>query len=166
MKLLIAEAKEQGFTITDDVDWGSYGPLTFVELTNNANLTAINNQLKDFIQRKKADQKKETFLFPMKDWRLYSEFANGKPTGGGRIQQVRMLSLHCMDYFIDCLYQFYEPGYCTQREKSKRSGCAQSAGLRQKKLIAQFMGEAFMMSAMATAIAVLIMTLSLPAFNC
>ncbi len=47
------------------IDWGSYGPLTYVELDKNANLTVINNQLKDFIHRKAADQKSKTFLYPM-----------------------------------------------------------------------------------------------------
>jgi len=79
--------------LTDANSWNSYGPLTYVELDKNANLSVINKQLKNFIHRKAADQKSETFLFPMKDWRLYNEFANGKQTGGGRIEQVRMLSL-------------------------------------------------------------------------
>ena len=80
----------------------------------NANLAVINHQLKDFIHQKVADQKSETFLFPMKDWRLYNEFANGKQTGGGRIEQVRMLIAYCMDHFINRLHQFYESCYCTQ----------------------------------------------------
>ena len=160
-----AEAKEQGYTITDDVDWGSYGPMTFVELTDRANLTAINNQLSHFIERKKADQKKGTFLFPMKDWRLYSEFANGKPTGGGRIQQVRMLSLVAWIILIIACINFMNLATARSEKRAKEVGVRKVLGSGKKSLIAQFMGEAFMMSAIATVIAALIMNLSLPAFN-
>ena len=154
-----------GYTITDDMDWGSYGPMTFVELTDSANLTAINHQLKHFIQRKKADQKNETFLFPMKDWRLYSEFANGKPTGGGRIQQVRMLSLVAWIILIIACINFMNLATARSEKRAKEVGVRKVLGSGKKSLIAQFMGEAFMMSAIATIIAVLIMNLSLPAFN-
>lgn len=74
-------------------EWGSYGPITYVELDKNANFAAVNNQLKHYIKQKEPTEKSEVFLFPMEQWRLYDEFANGKPTGDGRIAQVRMLSM-------------------------------------------------------------------------
>ncbi|HXB91242.1 MAG TPA: ABC transporter permease, partial [Puia sp.] len=77
----------------DATNWSSFGPYTFVELDQSANPSLVDHQLRDFISNKSSDRKSETFLFPMKDWRLYSEFANGKPTGGGRIQQVHLLSV-------------------------------------------------------------------------
>ncbi len=164
-EITFAEAKEQGYTINDELEWGSYGPLTFVELAENANLTAINHQLKDFIRRKKADQNKETFLFPMKDWRLHDEFANGRQTGGGRIQQVRLLSLVAWIILLIACINFMNLATARSEKRAKEVGVRKVLGSGKKSLIAQFMGEAFLMSAMATVIAVLIMNLSLPAFN-
>ena len=43
--------KDRGEVINDEVLWSSYGPCTYVELDNNANLAVINNQLKNFIQK-------------------------------------------------------------------------------------------------------------------
>jgi len=157
--------KKYGIVLTDAMDWGSYGPNTFVELTTNANLAVINYQLKDFVHRKIADQKNETFLFPMKDWRLYNEFANGKPTGGGGIGQVRMLSLIAWIILLIACINFMNLATARSEKRAKEVSVRKVLGSNKKSLIAQFMGEAFMMSAIATIIAVLIMGISLPAFN-
>ena len=50
-------------------------------------------------------------------------------------------------------------------KRAKEVGVRKVLGSGKKSLIAQFMSEAFMMSAIATIIAVLIMSISLPAFN-
>ncbi|HEV8284512.1 MAG TPA: ABC transporter permease [Chitinophagaceae bacterium] len=164
-EITFVDLKERGVMLNDAVEWGSYGPLTYVELDKNANLTIINNQLKDFIHRKAADQKSETFLFPMKDWRLYNEFANGKQTGGGRIEQVRMLSLIAWIILLIACINFMNLATARSEKRAKEVGVRKVLGSGKKSLIAQFMSETFMMSAIATLIAVLIMSISLPAFN-
>ena len=162
----VADAKQlAGSGLTDANSWNSYGPLTYVELDKNANLYVINKQLKDFIHRKAADQKSETFLFPMKDWRLYNEFANGKQTGGGRIEQVRMLSLIAWIILLIACINFMNLATARSEKRAKEVGVRKVLGSGKKRLIAQFMGEAFMMSAIATIIAALIISISLPAFN-
>ncbi len=150
---------------SDETDWGSYGPVTYVELEKSANLTAINDQLKNFIHRKAADQKSETFLFPMKNWRLYNEFANGKPTGGGRIQQVRMLSLIAWIILLIACINFMNLATARSEKRAKEVGVRKVLGSGKKRLVMQFMGEAFMMSAIATIMSIFIMSISLPAFN-
>ena len=150
---------------SDETDWGSYGPVTYVELDKNANLAAINNQLKDFIHRKSSTEKSQTFLFPMKDWRLYSEFANGKPTGGGRIEQVRMLSVIAWIILLIACINFMNLATARSEKRAKEVGVRKVLGSGKNRLIAQFMGEAFMMSAVATIVSIFIMSISLPAFN-
>ena len=157
--------KQHGITMTDAMEWGSYGPLTYVELNKNANLSVINKQLKDFIHRKAADQKKETFLYPMKDWRLYSEFANGKPTGGGRITQVRMLSAIAWIILLIACINFMNLATASSQKRAKEVGVRKVLGAGKKKLVMQFMSEAFFMALIATIVAIFIMSLSLPAFN-
>ena len=101
----------------------------------------------------------------MKDWRLYSEFANGKPTGGGRIEQVRMLSLIAWIILLIACINFMNLATARSEKRAKEVGVRKVLGSGKKRLIAQFMGEAFMMSAIATIIAIFIMSISLPAFN-
>ncbi|RYF44403.1 MAG: ABC transporter permease, partial [Chitinophagaceae bacterium] len=77
----------------DATDWSSYGPVTFVELDKSTSLKNVNDKLKDFIKSKSADQKKESFLFPVTGLRLYNEFNEGRATGGGRISQVNLFGI-------------------------------------------------------------------------
>ncbi|HMC87337.1 MAG TPA: ABC transporter permease, partial [Chitinophagaceae bacterium] len=152
-------------TLTDAIDWGSYGPLTYVELDKNANLTAVNNQLKDFIHRKVSDQKSKTFLYPMSQWHLYSDFANGKPTGGGAITQVRLLSVIAWIILLIACINFMNLATANSQKRAREIGVRKVLGAGKKKLIIQFIGEALLMSAIAAIVAVSIILLSLPAFN-
>jgi ABC-type antimicrobial peptide transport system permease subunit len=158
-------AIKYGIKLTDAVDWGSYGPLTYIELDKNANLSAINAQLKDFIHRKAADQKTTTFLYPMSQWHLYSEFANGKPTGGGTITQVRLLSVIAWIILLIACINFMNLATANSQKRAKEIGVRKVMGAGRKKLVFQFIGEALFMSAVAAVFAVIIITLSLPAFN-
>lgn len=151
--------------LTDAIDWGSYGPLTYVELDKNANLKAVNNQLKDFIHRKVSDQKSTTFLYPMSQWHLYSDFANGKPTGGGAITQVRLLSVIAWIILLIACINFMNLATANSQKRAREIGVRKVLGASKKKLIIQFIGEALFMSAIAAIIAIYIISLSLPAFN-
>ncbi|NII24209.1 ABC transporter permease [Pseudoflavitalea sp. X16] len=145
--------------------WESYGPYTYVELDPRANVIAVNEQLKNFISRKKSDQKSETFLFPMADWRLYNEFENGKQTGGGRIKQVRMLStIAWIILFIACI-NFMNLATASSQRRAREVGVRKVLGAGKRGLIMQFIGETLLMSTMAAVVAMVIILISLPAYN-
>lgn len=151
--------------VNDETDWRSYGPLTYVQLDNNANTTVINNQLKHFIHRKAAVETSEVFIYPMKYWHLYDEFAGGKPTGGGHIKQVQMLlSIAWIILLIACI-NFMNLATASSQKRAKEVGVRKVLGAERKRLVIQFMGEAFFMSLIATIFAVAIMFIALPAFN-
>jgi putative ABC transport system permease protein len=145
--------------------WDGYGPYTYVELDPKANPATINQQLKDFIHRKASDQQSPAFLFPMSDWRLYNEFENGRPTGGGRIKQVRMLStIAWIILFIACI-NFMNLATAGSQKRAKEVGVRKVLGAAKKGLIVQFIGESLLMSVMAALIALVIIWISLPAYN-
>ncbi len=162
---MIAPGEDTTARQGDATNWGSFGPYTYVELDQSANPSAINSQLKDFISNKSSDRKTETFLFPMKDWRLYSEFANGKPTGGGRIQQVHMLSALAWIILLIACINFMNLATATSQQRAREVGVRKVLGSGKARLIRRFMGEAFFISFLATGVAVVIMLFSLPGFN-
>jgi putative ABC transport system permease protein len=141
-----------------------------VELDKNANVGAINDQLKDFIHRKIVAEKNlpfqsQTFLYPMKDWRLYDEFANGKPTGGGRIREVRTLSAIAWIILLIACINFMNLATATSQKRAKEVGVRKVLGAERRRLVWQFLGEALFMSFLAAVAGVLIMELALPVFN-
>ncbi len=149
----------------DAVMWNSYGPFTYVELDKNANLASVNRQLKDFIHRKSPDQKTTTFLYPMSRWHLYSEFANGEPTGGGAISQVRLLSVIASIILLIACINYMNLATASSQKRAKEIGVRKVLGAEKKKLVFQFIAEALFMSALAAIVAIIILFLSLPAFN-
>jgi len=148
-----------------DGGWNSYGPLTYVELNNKANLQTINKQLYNYIHGKDASQNTHAFLFPMKDWHLYGEFQNGKQTGGGRIEQVRLLSIIAWIILLIACINFMNLSTARSEKKAKEVGVRKVLGSGKKRLVIAFIGEAVCMAALAAIIAVLLMLISLPAFN-
>ncbi|HTE13247.1 MAG TPA: ABC transporter permease, partial [Chitinophagaceae bacterium] len=149
----------------DALNWESFGPFTYVELEAKASAAAINNKLKNFIYKKAPVEKSEVFLFPMSNWRLYSEFENGKPTGSGRIKQVHLLSaIAWIILFIGCI-NFMNLATANGQQRAKEVGVRKVLGAGKKRLIVQFIGETFLLSAIAAALAIVIISLALPAFN-
>jgi hypothetical protein len=68
-----------------------------------------------------VDGKEELVLQPMDNWRLYSEFKNGK-VSGGRIQFVWLFGI--IGVFV-LLLKFYEPVYSKKRETCQRGRYSQ-----------------------------------------
>lgn len=168
-EVTIAELKQLAvknkITFTDDMDWRSYGPLTYVELTENANLTNINRQLQDFIRRRASDQKCQPFLYPLSQWHLYNEFANGKPTGGGAISQVRLLTLIGWIILLIACINFMNLTTANSQKRAREIGVRKVLGAQKAKLIFQFLSEALFMSAIAAVFAIIMMAALLPVFN-
>jgi putative ABC transport system permease protein len=168
-EITIAELKElaikYGIKYTDDVAWNSYGPLTFVELNKNTNLSTVNAQLKDFIHRKASNQTRKIFLYPLSQLHLYNEFANGKPTGGGAITQVRLLSVIAWIILLIACINFMNLATANSQKRAREIGVRKVLGAGKRKLVFQFISEALFMSAIAAVFAVIIISLSLPAFN-
>jgi putative ABC transport system permease protein len=162
---LMQQEKQMGGNDDEDKVWHSYGPFTYVELQPNADVQAINKKLYNFIHQKEAAQKNTAFLFPMSDWHLYDDFANGKQTGGGRIKQVHMLSLIAWVILLIACINFMNLATARSEKRAKEVGVRKVLGAGKKGLIAQFIGESLVMSAIAAAFGVIIMALALPAFN-
>lgn len=161
---IIIKENEQKFGKAD-AEWGSYGPITYVELEKNANLSNINSSLKNYIPNKESTQKSETFLFPMAQWHLYNSFTNGKPTGSGDISQVKMLSAIAWIILLIACINFMNLATANSQKRAKETGVRKVLGTIKQKLIVQFMSEALFMSFLATLLAILIILLVLPAFN-
>lgn len=164
-QIISAEPGAKSGNNADDLDWGSYGPFTYVELNVNANPVAVNKQVRDLIHRKNPDQKSQLSLFAMPYWRLYDEFENGKATGSGRIKQVHLLSLIAwIILFIACI-NFMNLATANSQKRAKEVGVRKVLGAGRKGLIIHFFAETLQMATMAAIAAIIIMAFALPAFN-
>jgi len=151
--------------------WGNFGLTTYVELKPRVDAASINRQLLnpfyDFTTQKIESDKSSVhvFLFGMKNWHLRDDFDNGKPTGSGQIFYVRLFSIIAwIILFIACI-NFMNLATAGSEKRSKEIGVRKVLGSGKKRLIVQFIGEAIFMSLVAAVVAVIFMSLLLPAFN-
>lgn len=153
------------FGSNDDNNWGSYGPYTFVELSPGAQPEKINLLIKGIVTRNKSDEKSEAFLFPLSDIHLYNDFEKGKPTGGGRITQVRMISTIAWVILLVACINFMNLATANSQRRAREVGVRKVLGAGKNKLVFQFMTEALFISLLSALVAVGIMAASLPSFN-
>ncbi|RYY15591.1 MAG: ABC transporter permease, partial [Chitinophagaceae bacterium] len=145
--------------------WDSYGPHTYVELHPNTELQKVNERIKTFITEKNAEQKAISFLFPLHQWRLYNEFENGKQTGGGRIEQVRLLTaIAWIILLIGCI-NFMNLATANSQTRSKEVGVRKVLGAGRRTLIIRYFRESILMSLSAGLISIILVIIALPAFN-
>jgi len=145
--------------------WGNNCLSTYIELQPNANIDNINKRLYNFVQQREPKSIGHVFLFAMKDWHLRGDFKEGKQSGGGQITYVRMFSIIAwIILFIACI-NFMNLATARSEKRAREVGVRKVLGAGKQSLIFQFIGEAILMAAIATFIAVLIVLAVLPLFN-
>ena len=150
----------------NNTGWNSgFGPLTYVKLGPSADPAVIGKRLKTYFADKGVTQPYSAFLYPMRRWHLYSEFANWEETGGGAIRQVRILTLIAWIILVIACINFMNLATARSEKRAKEIGVRKVLGSGRGRLIRQFIGEAMLLSVLATALAVLVMALVLPWFN-
>ena len=145
--------------------WGNNSLTTYVELEPGANVAGLNKQLYNFIQQREPKSIARPFLFSMKDWHLYDQFENGKMTGGGRIEFVRLFSIIAWIILLIACINFMNLSTARSEKRAREVGVRKVLGAGKRALVLQFIGEAFFMAALATTVALLFIMLLLPAFN-
>jgi putative ABC transport system permease protein len=146
-------------------DWASNDIITLVELKTNAGLEKVTSQLEGLIRKRVPGSIASSMLFSMNDWHLRHDFENGRKTGKGRIQYVRMFMLIAwIILFLACI-NFMNLATARSEKRAREVGVRKVLGSGKKTLIAQFIGEAMFMSLLAVMAAILIIVLALPAFN-
>lgn len=144
--------------------WRANSINTFAELMPKANIAAINKQLYGLIQKNEATSNTRLFLFSMNDWRLRSNFVNGKQAGGG-IDYVHMFTAIAWIILVIACINFMNLATARSEKRAKEVGVRKVMGAGKPLLIAQFIGEALFMAALAVVVGVVIISLMLPLFN-
>ena len=144
--------------------WGNNGIQTFVELNSAADVNAINKKLYGYIQSKDTGAVAKPFLLSMNDWRLRSDFQDGK-SNGGRIEYVRMFSIIAWIIILIACINFMNLATARSEKRAREVGVRKVLGAAKRMLVAQFIGEAMFMSLLSVVLALCIIYLVLPSFN-
>lgn len=149
----------------DDDSWGNNSVQTYVLLKSGVSIDAANRQIKN-ITKSHSNQREDTevFLWPANKWHLYSKFENGKNTGG-YITTVKTFALIAAFILLIACINFMNLSTARSEKRAKEVGIRKVAGAPKSLLIGQFMGESILISLLSGIIALIVVYLSLPAFN-
>jgi putative ABC transport system permease protein len=148
-------------------NWGNSDPQTFVQLRPNADAAKVESKIKDFIYKYKEKDKSfitELALQPYTERHLQSTFKNGY-IDGGRIEYVRLFSIIAVFILLIACINFMNLATARSGKRAKEIGIRKVVGALRFTLMAQFVGEAILITFFSVIVAMVLAALLLPAFN-
>lgn len=138
--------------------WGNYSFKTFVKLKPGVDVAKFNPKITKLIAHNDPFNKEnELFLYPFNKMHLYSEFKNGKATGGGSIEYVRLFLFLAIGILVIACINFMNLSTARSEKRSREVGIRKVVGARRFAIIQQFMGESILTSFLAFIFAALLM---------
>jgi putative ABC transport system permease protein len=111
-----------------------------------------------------AKKKPELFIHPMSQWHLYSRFKNGHQEGG-LITYVWMFGFIAGFVVLMACINFMNLSTARSERRAREVGIRKAIGSFRAQLMQQFFSESIVTALFSFAVALIIVQLSLPAFN-
>ncbi|HEX9511441.1 MAG TPA: ABC transporter permease [Puia sp.] len=138
----------------------------FVQLKPGISYAQVAPKIKD-IEKGENDlnsKKSDVILQPLQRWHLYSNYNNGKDTGGF-IEYVRTFSIIGVLVLLIACINFINLTTARSEKRAREVGVRKVIGSRRKDLILQFLLESFVLTFISFLLSLLLVQLTLPAFN-
>ncbi|WP_201723552.1 ABC transporter permease [Spirosoma sp. 209] len=150
--------------------WGNNWFQTFVQIADRADMNKVSaairlakwERVKNLTSE--APFRAELFLHPMNRWHLYGDFRNGVNVGG-RIQFVWMYGIIGAFVLLLACINFMNLSTARSEKRAKEVGIRKAVGSVRSQLISQFYSESLLVAFVAFALAILLVSLTLPLFN-
>ncbi|WP_153801238.1 ABC transporter permease [Foetidibacter luteolus] len=151
-------------------NWANNSWQAFVQLNSNATEQSVNAKIKNVVLSHFSDEntlksvRPEVFVHPMGKWRLYSDFENGKNTGGF-IKYVRMFGILGLIVLVIACINFMNLSTARSEKRAKEVGVRKAIGSGRRELIRQFLSESMLIAVLSFVVALALVLLALPFFN-
>jgi putative ABC transport system permease protein len=152
---------KQAMTNWQNSSWDVY-----IQPNPGTNMNLLDKNITELKYQHDADDKKISsyFSFPMSKWRLYSDFKNGKNTGG-MIEYVKLFTIIALIILLIACVNFMNLSTARSEKRAKEVGVRKTLGSGKKQLILQFFFESMILALIAFIFSLGIVYLLLPAFN-
>ena len=144
--------------------WGNTGPETYLLLQQGVNLTAFNKKIERYIDKYDKNNHFSLFVRKYSDAYLYGKYEEGKQAGG-RITNVKLFSVIAILLLIIASINFMNLSTAKVSGRLKEIGIKKAVGSSRHSLVFQFLGESLFVTALSTAIALVLVALLIPQFN-
>ncbi|MFC5410248.1 ABC transporter permease [Larkinella bovis] len=156
---------DQDWVKQSQQQWSNHSFQAFVQIADHVTMEGVSAKIRD-VEKKhtSASENPEYFLHPMSRWHLYSDFKNGKNSGGG-IQFVWLFSIIGVFVLLLACINFMNLSTARSEKRAKEVGIRKAVGSQRRQLISQFLSESMLVVFFALFLALLLVLLSLPTFN-
>ncbi|MGC4035114.1 MAG: ABC transporter permease [Chitinophagaceae bacterium] len=147
-------------------DWYNRSWQCFVQVADYVDIDKETEKIKNLVMshHNKGDGFESSYLYPMDKWHLYSDFQNGKATGGA-IQFVRLFSIIGVFVLLLACINFMNLSTARSEKRAKEVGIRKTVGSVRTQLIRQFLSESLMVALVSFIFSVMLVILLLPLFN-
>ena len=144
--------------------WGDRGPYNYVLASEDMDINTFNKLVANVITANTGDTSRKVLATRFSDLYLYDYYT--KSSGSeGRIAYVRLFSVLAIFILVIACINFMNLSTARASRRLKEIGIKKVVGADRKQLILQFLTESLLLTLFATAFAVGIAFLLLPAFN-
>lgn len=148
-----------------ETDWWTSSYFMYAQLSPGSSFKTVSAKIAGVLrEHNKSVIKPSVFLYPMKQWHLYSEFKNGI-AAGGNIQYCWMFGLIGAFVLLLASINFMNLTTARSEQRAREVGIRKAVGSVRIQLITQFFSESFFMVICAFFLALLMARLLLPFFN-
>jgi len=160
-----ADAKTDQWLALYGNHWDSYAWGIYAEIPPGNPIDQVIANIKDMIKPHFDDgYNPELTLQAMDRWHLHGTFVNGEEAGG-KIEYVRLFTwIGVLTLLIACI-NYMNLSTARSEKRAKEVGIRKSIGSHRSELVVQFLLESFFVTGIAFAIAILLVKLSLPAYD-
>jgi ABC-type antimicrobial peptide transport system permease subunit len=147
--------------------WNNHSWQCFVQLNEPVDMNKVSTKIRkaSMIHKNAAtDGEEELVLKPMDDWRLRSEFKNGKQAGG-RIQYVWLFGIIGVFVLLLACINFMNLSTARSEKRAKEVGIRKAIGSLMQQLVQQFLCESLVISFIAMVVSIGLVLLMLLFFN-
>jgi ABC-type antimicrobial peptide transport system permease subunit len=152
-----------------DLGWNDNSTPTYVMLKPNVSYASVAPKIKGLKQRYSDEAKTmkwELFIYPLSRWRLYSSFSDsGLENNGGRSTFVKIFGIIAGLILLIACINFMNLSTARSEKRAKEVGIRKVVGAQKSSLVSQFIGESVLIAFLAGIVALIIVQVSLPAYN-
>lgn len=147
-------------------NWQNSSWNVFFQTQPGASISSIEKSINNIkYQHDPGDKKISTyFSFPMSKWRLYSDFKEGKNTGG-MIEYIRLFIIIAIIILLIACINFMNLSTARSEKRAKEVGVRKTLGSGRKQLMLQFFFESVILAFFSFVLAVIAVYLLLPSYN-
>ncbi|WP_259068580.1 ABC transporter permease [Mucilaginibacter sp. X4EP1] len=151
------------------LDWDNNGPLTYVQLRDDANPAVVNKKIQHLLTSYNKYEKKGIFTQDLALQRFDEKYLHGNfkdgVIDGGRIEYVQLFSIVAVFILLIACINFMNLTTARSVKRAKEIGVRKAIGAVKSVLAWQFIGESLLLTGIAVVVSLVLLVALLPLFN-